>query len=123
MLGPKLDDDVALLAVPDQPGRGASGSRDVACLLAERLNKSKDRSLEVIAMAGRAISLLFASSHLRQPLENLALKAIVGLALRLDDLEQFPTHACEGGVLLVERELTADLLLRLLDPANEPREG
>ena len=58
MLGPKLDEDVALLAVPDQPGRGASGSRDVACLLAERLNESKDRNLEVIAVAGRAISLL-----------------------------------------------------------------
>jgi hypothetical protein len=91
MLGPKLDDGVALLAVPDQPGRGASGSRDVACLLAERLNESKDRSLEVIAVAGRAISLLLSSSHLRQPLENLALEAIVGLALRLDDLEQFPS--------------------------------
>jgi hypothetical protein len=85
MVRPKLDDDVSFLQRLMSPVVEPAGAA-TSPALAQRLDEPKNRLLEIIAVAGRAISFLLAGSHFRQLLENLTLKAIVGLALRLDDL-------------------------------------
>ena len=121
-IGAQGDDEVAGLAARDHARGVADGVEHVAGGEALRLQLLADALLEVVAVQGRAARLVAPRGEPLEQGRDTRLELARAIVLRaLEAVE--PLHdARQAGLGVVERELRADLPLRLLDAADQPRQ-